>query len=514
VTFGYGFTRAEAWPQALQAMVDERGPGVEVFNMALPGWSTRQERYAYERIARRYRPDAVVLAVVLNDIEDLENNLSRPPPVLIELFRRSALVRRLMDPEGREIRSVDELFRDPEPARVASAYQRLFAEIRRLRDDVRQDGGRLVVMVLPDADEVGPSPPPPRPEARVAAFLRAEGLEDIDVLTPLRSVGPDAFADRLHLTPRGSARVASSVLAAPVVRASAYATAPLRAALSAAGEAPDPRQAPPGALAARAADASPAVRAEAAWALGRRGARTAPIVAALAGLLGDVEPAVRAESAHALAVLGPAGDEARSDGAAPATEARLVGLLDDAHPEVRWAAADALAAEGVHAPSAVGWLVRALASPDPYVRGFAAWSLGLAGPSAAAAAPALEGRLHDDEPGVRTLAVRALGNLGRTDAPVVAGLADVLAHGEGEGRWRAARALGKLGPAAAPAVGALARALSDPDQKLRRECALALDEIGPPAGAAVSALVAAQHDPAAEVREAAENAIRTITASR
>jgi hypothetical protein len=30
----------------------------------------------------------------------------------------------------------------------------------------------------------------------------------------------------------------------------------------------------------------------------------------------------------------------------------------------------------------------------------------------------------------------------------------------------------------------------------------------------VSALVAAQHDPAAEVREAAENAIRTITASR
>jgi hypothetical protein len=48
-------------------------------SVALPGWSTRQERYAYERIARRYRPDAVVLAVVLNDMEDLHNNLTQPP---------------------------------------------------------------------------------------------------------------------------------------------------------------------------------------------------------------------------------------------------------------------------------------------------------------------------------------------------------------------------------------------------------------------------------------------------
>jgi hypothetical protein len=110
VTFGYGFTRAEAWPQSLQDLVDARGPGVEVFSVALPGWSTRQERYAYERIARRYRPDAVVLAVVLNDMEDLHNNLSQPPRLLVELFKRSALVRRVTNAEGREIRSVDELF--------------------------------------------------------------------------------------------------------------------------------------------------------------------------------------------------------------------------------------------------------------------------------------------------------------------------------------------------------------------------------------------------------------------
>ena len=63
-----------------------------------------------------------------------------------------------------------------------------------------------------------------------------------------------------------------------------------------------------------------------------------------------------------------------------------------------------------------------------------------------------------------------------------------------------------------PATPALARALSDPDEKLRRECALALAAIGPPAGAAVPALVTAEHDPAPAVRDAAEEAIRRITA--
>ena len=48
-------------------------------NVGLWGWSTRQERLAYERIARRYRPDQVLLGVCLNDIPELQNNLARPP---------------------------------------------------------------------------------------------------------------------------------------------------------------------------------------------------------------------------------------------------------------------------------------------------------------------------------------------------------------------------------------------------------------------------------------------------
>jgi hypothetical protein len=118
VTFGDGLQPAEAFPQLIQERLDAMGPGVEVFNLALWGWSTRQERIAYRRIARPYGPDHVVLGVCLNDIPELQNNLAQPPWLVSLLHRRSALVRRVVDAPGREIRSVEELFRAPDSPKV------------------------------------------------------------------------------------------------------------------------------------------------------------------------------------------------------------------------------------------------------------------------------------------------------------------------------------------------------------------------------------------------------------
>ena len=42
VTMGAGIQPQEAYPQALQAILDAAGRRVEVLNVALPGWSTRQ----------------------------------------------------------------------------------------------------------------------------------------------------------------------------------------------------------------------------------------------------------------------------------------------------------------------------------------------------------------------------------------------------------------------------------------------------------------------------------------
>jgi HEAT repeat protein len=494
VTYGYGFAREHAWPRVLERTAAERGPGVEVLSVALIGWSTRQQRYAYERIARAYAPDTVVLAVCLNDVEDLQNNLSRPPRVLRALFQRSALVRRLVDAEAREIASVEEMFETPEPPRVRNGYGRLFAEIRLLRRAVEDDGARLVLMALPDADQVGPHPHRPLPQERMSAFAREEGLAWIDPLPALRAVGPSAFTDRLHLTPAGSAAVASAVLHSAAIPAEAREMPELLAAL---GPGRDPSRLP-GLL----SHPSPAVRRQAAGAIARGGAsRTA--AAALTSALRDEDASVRAAAARALS------------SAAPRTEAAQDALfmaLDDPSEAVRWAAADTLAAGELRDADAVARLAGVLDSPDTYVRGFAAWSLNLAGPGAAAAAPQLVARAEDPDAGVRALAVRALGNLGLGDPDVVGALARTVAKGTDEDRWRAARALAKLGPAASPAVAALASALEQDDVRLRREAAASLASIGAPAESALPVLVAARHDVDPEVRHAAEKAIRRITA--
>jgi HEAT repeat protein/lysophospholipase L1-like esterase len=484
VTYGYGFPREHAWPQVLERALAGRGPGVEVFNVALYGWSTRQQRYAYERIARAYAPDTVMLAICLNDVEDLQNNLSRPPRLLRALYRRSAFVRRVVDPEAREIASVEELFETPASARVERGYERLFDEIRRLRSAAEDDGARLVLLLLPEADQVGPRPHRPIPQERLAAFARAEGLALVDPLPALRALGPAAFLDRLHLTPEGSAALANAVIESGVVPPAAWSTAALAG--------------------AHLTHPSPAVRRQAAWALGRIGP-TAAAAAPLTAALRDDAPAVRAEAARALSAAGPLD--------APARDALFM-ALDDGSETVRWAAADTLAAHGLADHDSAVRLAGALDSPDTYIRGFAAWSLARAGPAAAVASEELVARAEDPDPGVRTLAVRALGNLGSADGGVVAALERTLAEGTDEERWRAARALAKMGPAAAPAVGALARALEEDDARLRREAALGLARIGAPAEPALPRLVAARRDADPAVRDAAEKAIRRITARR
>jgi len=122
------------------------GRAIEVLNVALWGWSTRQQYIAYERLARAYHPDQVILGVCLNDLAELQNNLSRPPRWLAALHARSALARRIVNAQGREIANVEELFRDPDAARVKRAYQLFFDEVRALREAVQADGAAVVTI--------------------------------------------------------------------------------------------------------------------------------------------------------------------------------------------------------------------------------------------------------------------------------------------------------------------------------------------------------------------------------
>src|SRR5436309_3452688 len=185
-------------PAVLQRRLDAQGPGIEVLNISLMAWSTRQERIAYERIARRYRPDLVLLGVCLNDPQELANNLVRPPALLSRLHERSALVRWIMDAPGREIRSVQQLFMSPEAPEVRSSLEQFFGELRRLEAVVQADGIPFAVLVFPYAGQVGRHPPPPVVQERIRAFCAREALPFLDVLPGLRPLGAAAFLPGDH----------------------------------------------------------------------------------------------------------------------------------------------------------------------------------------------------------------------------------------------------------------------------------------------------------------------------
>jgi len=499
VTLGDQIKPEEAYPQVLEARLREAGRPIEVMNVGLWGWSTRQERIAYVRIVQDYRPDAVVLAVCLNDIPELQNNLSRPPEWLTGLFRRSALVRRAVNAEGREIQSVEQLFSQRGSARVKEAMARFFEEVRKLRGEVEADGASFGVLVFPFRFQVVPGAPAPTVQHEVLSFCGRENLPCLDLLPVLLPMGERAFADYDHLSPDGARLVADTLFRSellPVVRAH-----PEVLASEVGVEAPSERR-----LTAALQDGDAAVRTAAAWTLGRQAAEAeTPPVRALVRSLGDPEESVRAEAARALGALG---SRAKTEAVTA-----LFAALDDAREPVRWAAAQALFRLGLRPPEGVGSTARALRSRDPYVRGFAAFTLGEMGEAAREAVPALVEALEGEDGYGRGGASSALAKMGAAAAPAVPALVRGLASPDPDRRWKAARTLGRIGPAAQAAVDRLTTALlSDQDERVRSNAARALGRID--AFLAAAALRRAEGDADAGVRREAAEALSRVRAVR
>ncbi len=449
VTMGAGIEASEAWPQVLEERYEKEGRPVDVMNVALWGWSTRQERIAYGRLGRQHHPDQVLLAVCLNDIPELQNNLSRPPPWLGALFARSALVRRLVNAEGREIHDVEQLFREADSPTVREAFGRFFEEVRALRRDVEADGATLAVVVFPFRFQVAAGAPLPTPQQAIAAFCKTEGIPCLDLLPKLRTAGESAFVDYDHPSPLGARLSADAVAESGVVSPT------------------EPWPAPPAGN-------------------------------ALAGLR-DEEPRHRVVAARTLA--------ARGKGAASAVPA-LFEALGDPSENVRWAAAQALWKIEPPADVALAPLVAALPNPDPYVRGFAAWTLGNFGEAAKDAVPALIETVRAEEKEGRGAAILALARIGPSARAAAPALIEALRSPRGPRRADAARALGRIG--APEAVPALMAALKDDSDHVRVRAARALGKLGPAAAPAVDALAVATKDESNRVRHQAAVALKRI----
>ena len=148
-----------------------------------------------------------VLAVCLNDIPELFNNLARPPRWLRALHERSALVRLLVNAEGREIDSVERLFTEPDAPRVREALDAL------LRGGAgaaaRGRGGRGEASRSSYSRSASRWSPARRRrvvQERIAEFCRDERARVPRSAADDRGAsGPGAFLDYDHLSPSGSA---------------------------------------------------------------------------------------------------------------------------------------------------------------------------------------------------------------------------------------------------------------------------------------------------------------------
>jgi lysophospholipase L1-like esterase len=208
VTFGFNLPPAYSYPAMAERLLEEQGEGVEVFNVALPGWSTRQQRIAYRRIARKYRPDHVLLGLCLNDVAEMLNNLSKPPAAVAFAYRHSNLLRALLRAREREIGRVEELFLFPDSKRVRRGWELTLEEIRALAAEVREDGAKFTLLVFPFRFQVEDGAPSPLPQQRVERFSRENGIHTLDLLPALRRLGPGGFIDYDHLSSQGARLVA------------------------------------------------------------------------------------------------------------------------------------------------------------------------------------------------------------------------------------------------------------------------------------------------------------------
>lgn len=455
VAYGHGVEGSEAFPQVLERLERAAGRDVDVFNMALPGWSTRQERLAYERIGRKYKPSSVILAVCLNDLAELQINLAKPPGILLSLFRHSATVRLAFGASKREIGAVEELFAAPESDRVNNAFRLFFEEVRLLRDEVRAEGASFSLLVFPFRFQFEAGAPSPTVQERISGFARGEHIPLLDLLPRLRALPApaDLFLDYDHLNASGHLQVAQW-LSSDQER----------------GPAPPP--ASPRALLAE---------------LKVAGTEELPQERVFRAVVGPASPGPESVSNSDLRAL---------------SAAAVQRAVDDPSPRVRFEAARATYFLGLPPTSSVGALIRGVKHADPRVRAFATWTLGEMGASAQEAVPALVALARQDGGAGKTGALTAIGKIGGESPETVPLLLDELKHPKANRRYRAARTIGRMGPAAAAAVPGLIEALKDPSPLVRLHVVRALGNLGEEAKAAVPALIEIlNHDPDPDVRK-------------
>jgi lysophospholipase L1-like esterase len=238
VTFGYGVADTDAtFPfrvgHALEATL---GPGVEVVNAGVGGYSPWQQLAWFEREGQALAPDALVVGFVLNDVTEklalvryggkgegwqlartahssLERFLSGS--ALYTMLREGVAVLRF----GRDVRfgatavetrDVRQLVEDPERPGFERAWKITLNNLERLFALARERNVPALLVVFPYRFQLAAPAATAGPQRRLEEFARERGIAHVDLL-PSFAGDESLFLDASHLSKAGHARAADAI---------------------------------------------------------------------------------------------------------------------------------------------------------------------------------------------------------------------------------------------------------------------------------------------------------------
>ena len=171
--FGLGVEDDETYPVQLGQVLEENGGGFEVMDISYPGWAPINEANAYRVLAREYKPDVVVLGFTFNDLQPPDSGVRYTDGIFFRLFGNSAIawaitttqLKRLpgyvIDPGEEALALQQAYWADNRNIQLGAASEKAkpFWEgptkaLTQLREDVRADGGELLVVYFPDRLQV------------------------------------------------------------------------------------------------------------------------------------------------------------------------------------------------------------------------------------------------------------------------------------------------------------------------------------------------------------------------
>lgn len=246
VTFGFRMTEEEIFPTLLAQRLREDPDGPwEVLNFGVEGYNTVAELEVLRTAGLALRPETVVLVVNLNDYDETpavgprgvltlnrDEQISAWSPAHFSEFYLLLqwLVRTrgqvwfgetppppsIESSQGPEFEPLDlyvsalrkQYWRNPTDARMAT----MRAALREMKRETDAQGISLLVVILPDGDQIGQADPNLIPQIRLAALCTEEGLDCLDLHAVFAAAkAPNLFMDIMHPNGAGHALIADAI---------------------------------------------------------------------------------------------------------------------------------------------------------------------------------------------------------------------------------------------------------------------------------------------------------------